>query len=79
VTCKDVASFILEYLENELDAATRARFEYHLSICPNCVCYLAQYKATIAAGHEAFREPSGALPPEVPEDLVRAILAARGL
>jgi anti-sigma factor RsiW len=77
VTCKDVASFILEYLENELDEATRERFEQHLSICPNCVRYLAHYRATITAGREAFQEPSGTLPPEVPEDLVRAILAAR--
>jgi anti-sigma factor RsiW len=78
VTCKDFASFILDYLENELDGPTRAKFEYHLSICPNCVRYLAHYRATIAAGRAAFEQPSGALPPEVPEDLVRAILAARG-
>jgi anti-sigma factor RsiW len=78
VTCKDFASFILEYLENELDGTTRATFEHHLSICPNCVRYLAHYRATISAGREAFREPSDALPLEVPEDLVRAILATRG-
>jgi anti-sigma factor RsiW len=78
VTCKDFASFILEYLENELDGTTRATFEQHLSICPNCVRYLAQYRATIAAGRGAFQAPSGTLPPDVPEDLVAAILAARG-
>jgi len=77
VTCQDVASFILEYLENELDGTTRAMFEQHLSVCPNCVRYLAQYQATIAAGREAFQEPGGAVPPQVPEELVRAILAAR--
>jgi anti-sigma factor RsiW len=77
VTCKDFASFILDYLESDLDGMTRATFEQHLSICPNCVQYLAHYRATIRAGREAFNEPSGTLPPEVPEDLVRAILAAR--
>jgi anti-sigma factor RsiW len=76
VTCRDVASFILEYLENELDGTTRATFEQHLSICPNCVRYLAQYQATIAAARKAFQEPSCTLPP-VPDDLIRAILAAR--
>jgi anti-sigma factor RsiW len=77
VTCKDFASFILDYLENDLDGTTRATFEHHLSICPNCVRYLAHYRATIAAGREAFQEPAAAVPLEVPEDLVRAILAAR--
>jgi anti-sigma factor RsiW len=77
VTCKDVASFILAYLENELDGATRAAFEQHLSTCTSCKRYLAQYEATIAASRTAFRE-SGVLTSEVPEVLVRAILAARG-
>lgn len=77
MTCKDFASFILDYLEHELDGTTRATFEKHLIVCPNCVRYLANYEATIAAGREAFREPAALLPPDVPEDLVRAILAAR--
>ena len=75
VTCKDVASFILEYLENELDVTTRGTFEQHLSICPNCVRYLANYRATIVLGRAAFREPFTALPAVIPESLVRAILA----
>jgi len=78
VTCKDFASFILDYLENELDGTTRATFEYHLSVCPNCVRYLAHYRATVAAGRDAFHERSGSVPDDVPEDLVRAILASRG-
>ena len=73
MTCKDFASFILEYLENELDGTTRARFEQHLSICPNCVRYLAQYRATIVAARTVFQEPPGMLPP-VPDVLMRAIL-----
>jgi anti-sigma factor RsiW len=75
VTCKDVASFILEYLENELDGTTRAMFEQHLSVCPNCVRYLAQYQATIALGRQAFQS-YGTPPPLVPEDLIRAVLVA---
>jgi anti-sigma factor RsiW len=77
VTCEDFASFILDYLENELDGTTRATFEHHIAICPNCVRYLATYRATIRACREAFQASSGTLPPVVPEDLVRAILAVR--
>jgi anti-sigma factor RsiW len=76
VTCKELASFILEYLENELDGTTRATFDQHLSICPNCVRYLAHYRATIALEQNAFREPSTALPAVIPESWVRALLAA---
>ena len=63
VTCKDFASFILEYLENELDGTTRATFEQHLSICPNCLRYLAKYRATIVAARTVFQGPPGMLPP----------------
>jgi anti-sigma factor RsiW len=77
VTCRDFASFILEYLEDELDGTTRATFEQHLTICPNCVRYLAQYLATIVSARKVFQEPSGTLPP-VPADLIRAILVPRG-
>jgi len=76
VTCKELASFILEYLENELDGTTRATFDQHLSICPNCVLYFAHYRATIALAQNAFRDPSIVLPAVIPEVWVRALLAA---
>jgi len=52
-------------------------FDHHLTLCRNCVRYLAQYRETIAAGRAAFQDPEAAVPADVPEDLVRAILAAR--
>jgi anti-sigma factor RsiW len=79
VTCRDFASFILDYLENELDGTTRATFEHHLSTCPNCACYLAQYCATVTIGRRAFRDPAGTAAPFVPEDLIGTIIAAGGL
>jgi anti-sigma factor RsiW len=77
VTCREFASFIMDYLSGELARADRVGFERHLAVCPNCERYLAQYRETIAAGRAAFADPDGALPPEVPEELVRAILATR--
>ena len=79
MTCREFASFISDYLVGELPRAGRLQFERHLAACPNCERYLAQYRETIAAGRAAFADPDGELPPEVPEELVRAILAARQL
>jgi anti-sigma factor RsiW len=79
VTCREFASFISDFLVGELPRADRLQFERHLAACPNCERYLAQYRETIAAGRAAFADPDGELPPEVPEELVRAILAARQL
>jgi len=77
VTCREFADFIFDYLAGELDADVGALFERHLTRCPSCVAYLAQYRATIVAGYEAFREDDGAIPPEVPEQLIQAILSSR--
>jgi anti-sigma factor RsiW len=77
VTCREFASFINDYLVGELARVHRLAFERHLAACPNCERYLGQYRETIAAGRAAFGDADGALPPEVPEELVRAILATR--
>lgn len=75
MTCKDFTSFILEYLEHDLDETTRATFEHHLLACQNCGHYLAQYLATISFGRCAFREPATAAAPLVPENVIASILA----
>jgi anti-sigma factor RsiW len=76
VTCRECAEFLSDYLDGELDLPVLQVFEHHLSLCPNCVTYLEQFKATIVAGRIAFADEvdAGAA---APEDLVRAILAAR--
>lgn len=79
MTCREFASFISDYLVGELPRADRLQFERHLAACPNCERYLAQYRETIAAGRAAFADQDGELAPEVPEELVRTILAARQL
>lgn len=78
LTCRELADFLLQYLEGELPAEQRAEFEEHLEDCPPCVHYLESYETTVQLEKEAAREPEDALPPEeAPEALVRAILAAR--
>ena len=77
MTCRELASFIMAYLNEELAVDVREAFDRHLSVCPNCVRYLAQYRDTMAVGRRAFEETDADVPSSVPEDLVRAILAAR--
>ena len=76
MTCQEATSFISDYLAGELDAETRAAFDYHLSLCPNCVQYVADFERTIQLGQGAYpaAEDPGA---DVPEDVVAAILKAR--
>ena len=77
MTCREFTDFIIDYVSGELPADVRAPFERHLSRCPSCQAYLAQYQATVAAGKDALAEPEGEVPGDVPEDLIQAILASR--
>ena len=76
MTCRQLADFILDYLEGQLPAETRSAFEHHLTLCPNCVNYIASYGATVEMARRAFDEGADG-PPEMPEALIQAILAAR--
>ncbi len=77
MTCREFNAFIVEYLDDALPVDGRARFEQHLGRCPNCDEYLRQYRLTITLCQTAFAHPDAPVPGEVPEELVRAILAAR--
>jgi anti-sigma factor RsiW len=77
VTCREFADFIVDYLSGDLEPEPYASFQHHLTLCPNCQEYLAQYRATIEAGKDAFAEPDSNLPGDVPEELIQAILASR--
>lgn len=77
ITCREFEDFILDYLEDALPARQRRVFELHIRVCRECRDYLAAYRDTLALAKGAFAEPDQALPEDVPEDLVKAILAAR--
>ena len=77
MTCREFAEFMGDYLSGGLPAAARAEFDHHLDLCVNCRKYLTAYEATVKLGRAAFENESAALPPDVPEPLVKAILAAR--
>lgn len=77
MTCREFVDFLMEYLDGNLPGPERECFEEHLAECPDCVAYLATYRETIRLGKAACAEENEALPPEVPNELVQAILAAR--
>lgn len=76
ITCMEFEDFIVDYLENRLEPSRRRRFEWHRSMCRECREYLEAYQRTRALGRKSML---GAEPdlPDVPEDLVTAILAAK--
>lgn len=74
--CRECDEFLVDYVAGELPADVQATFELHVSRCRNCRVYLEQYRATIRAGKDActaVREAGM----EMPEELIRAILASR--
>jgi anti-sigma factor RsiW len=77
VTCREFADFMADYLSGELEPALRQPFDDHLNLCVNCQRYLTSYRETVALGKRAFEDEDAVLPPDVPDDLVKAILAAR--
>ena len=77
MNCREFTEFLMAYLDGELAASERDSFDFHLHGCQSCVNYMESYRATISLGQRACREDR-ALPEDVPEALVQAILAARG-
>jgi predicted anti-sigma-YlaC factor YlaD len=74
MTCRECAEFLSDYLEGDLAIEIRQVFDRHLSLCPNCVTYLEQFRATVLAEQAAFGDDAE---PDVPEELIQAILASR--
>ena len=77
MTCREVTEFLMEYLSEELPPNQLAAFDEHLGECPECVAYLKSYQETVKLGKEAFMNADQQVPDDVPDELVRAILAAR--
>lgn len=58
-SCQECVAFLMDYLDGELAPDTRAAFEDHLKICPNCTIYLDNYvRVTRLAGKAKVVEPT---------------------
>lgn len=77
ITCVDFENFIDNYLDGELPERQKMVFELHLKICRECRDYLAAYRRTM----EVSKVTSQSAPPQfrdtLPDDLIKAIRAAR--
>ena len=69
ISCQEVVELVTDYLEGELDEATRTELEAHLALCPGCDAYLTQMRATI---EELGHVPVGTLSEQAQNDLVAA-------
>lgn len=78
ITCRELEDFISDYLEGGLPFRKRFVFKLHLAFCRECRDYLASYRKAMALGKAVLRITNESLPEDIPEALVRAILAARG-
>lgn len=77
ISCRALIEFLDDYVEERLPTLERERFEEHLAVCAACVRYLDGYRGTLRALALVAREAE-VRTQEVPEELVAAILAARG-
>lgn len=76
LSCPELVAFLDDYVAGTLPADVATGFERHLAGCSACVAYANTYRETVRLGREAYCA-SAELPPEVPEELVEAILGAR--
>jgi predicted anti-sigma-YlaC factor YlaD len=75
LTCREMTDFLADYLDGSLALAERHVFDKHLADCPECTAYLQSYAETIRLARQTREDDT--LPVAVPDELVRAILAAR--
>ena len=77
ITCEEFENFIVGYFENDLSRKQKIVFETHLRMCRECRDYLTAYQRTMEISRVACETNDDAIPVDVPEDLIKAILDAR--
>ena len=76
ITCRELIDFIADYFEGALATEELDDFNRHLERCASCRAYLRSYESTIRLSRESGVDDD-ALLDDAPEELIRAILAAR--
>jgi anti-sigma factor RsiW len=71
--CREMVEFLSDYMDNELEAGVREKFEKHLSGCEPCRRFLASTRKTV---HLYGRLQYDAIPSELKERM-RSFFASR--
>ena len=69
VVCRQVVELVTDYLEGALPGDLHAAVERHLELCPPCVTYIEQMRATAASLREV---PVESITPAARAELVAA-------
>lgn len=80
MTCKEVDSFLMDYLDGDLAPRQKQMFEAHLGECSSCTRYMEQYRRTVQLGRDALAaspDHDASAAEHVPAGLLDAIKAAR--
>ena len=76
-TCRELADFLLAYLDEELPARDARAFRRHLFWCRACRAYVESYRTSVQLAR-SLGQPLPNEPAEpMPEALMEAVLAAR--
>lgn len=74
ITCGQLEDFLNDYLDGTLSVRRRVAFELHLVVCEECITYLSAFKKTIGLTAGVFLDSDAAVPADVPEDLLNAVM-----
>ena len=69
LSCRELVELVSDYLEGELSARDRARFEAHIAGCVNCAAYLRQMREMLELLGELTTE---SLSPQAEGELLAA-------
>jgi anti-sigma factor RsiW len=75
MTCRDFVSSLGNYLDGSVTAGHRARMDAHEAGCIQCAAYRKSYEATVRLTKAVRSDDVDET--EIPEKLVRSILARR--
>ncbi len=79
LTCREVEGFLIAYLDGDLPLTHRMAFQVHVLFCSECKAYIRKYKTAMTLGKTVFQDADGDAAEEIPDDMVKGILAARRL
>lgn len=77
MTCQELAEFLHDFVNGDLPAPVATLFQQHLDECADCQAYVSTYRQTIELSKAAFHDSCENQQKSIPQELVKAILAAR--